>query len=675
MNFAIFSAHAERVVLCLYDESGQFETARYELGEYTDQVWHGFLPGLSEGAVYGYRVDGPFSPDDGHRFDPSKLLVDPYAREVRGEFQWNPALYHSDTATDSAPFVPKSVVVSDSFDWRDDPSPAIPWSDTVIYEGHVRGLTMQHPAVPEADRGTFAGIAHPAIINHLKSLGVTTLELLPVQFYLDESALVERGLRNFWGYNTLAYFTPEPRYSHSNGADEFRRMVKALHQAGLELLLDVAFNHTAESDHLGPTLCYRGIDNASYYHLQQDRASHYVNDTGCGNTLNVNHPRVMQLVLDCLRYWVQSMHVDGFRFDLATTLGRDGNGFAQDAAFFKSVLQDPVLREVKLIAEPWDTGPGGYQLGNFPPGWSEWNDRYRDTVRRFWRGDHGVAPEFARRIHGSSDLFEHRGRRPWASTNFVTCHDGFTLTDLVSYARKHNEANGEDNRDGHSENYSANYGIEGPSQDETIGQLRDRQKKNLLATLLLSQGVPMLRFGDEMGHSQLGNNNAYCQDNEIGWCGWDNDVNGEFIAFIAKLNAIRRREPLLRPRRFIHGEDHSPIDQRPNIQWLHTNARVMTEDEWHEADRLTFALMLNATEPLAEESGPQSASLLMLFNAAVDPVAYCLPDRGSTGSWRSLIDTAAVLGEGDVLVDQAEVTVEAQSLVVLSFQTHTLTLP
>jgi glycogen debranching enzyme GlgX len=537
VNFTLFSEHADAVELCLFDATGRHETERIVLREQTDQVWHGYLPHARPGLVYGYRVYGPYEPEEGHRFNPHKLLLDPYAKHILGQLRWTDAHfgYHighkrgdlSFDKRDNAFAMPKAVVVDTAFTWGDDRPLRTPWHDTVIMEAHVRGLTMTHPDIPPHLRGTYAAIATPPVIEHLKRVGVTALELMPVHAFIDDRHLVGKGLRNYWGYNSIGYFAPEGRYSATGHISEFKTMVKALHSAGIEVILDVVYNHTAEGNHLGPTLCFRGIDNAAYYRLLRDEPRYYMDYTGCGNTLNLQHPRVLQLIMDSLRYWVQEMHVDGFRFDLASALARERHEVDRLGSFFDVMLQDPVLCQVKLIAEPWDLGEGGYQVGNFPAGWGEWNDRYRDAVRTYWKGDDGMLGELAQRLSGSSDLYQSSGRRPYASLNFVTAHDGFTLHDLVSYDAKHNQANLEENRDGTDRNLSWNCGAEGETDDPQINLLRARQKRNLLATLLLSQGVPMLLAGDCLGRTQKGNNNAYCQDNELSWIDWSGSEEGK----------------------------------------------------------------------------------------------------------------------------------------------------
>ncbi len=562
-NFALFSEAAERVELCLFDEAGA--ESRVELTEADGFVWHGYLPAIGPGQRYGYRVHGPYDPRRGARCAPSKLLLDPYGKAVEGDVMWNEALFDyqwSDprrpNTVNSAPFMPKNIVINPFFDWGNDRPPHIPYHETVIYEAHVRGLTLRHPEIPLHQRGTYAGLAHPAVIEHLKRIGVTAVELLPVHQFVPEQAMVARGLTNYWGYNTIGFLAPHNRYcsagQRGEQVGEFKTMVKALHTAGIEVILDVVYNHTAEGDGRGPTLCFRGIDNHAYYRLDDGNPWRYVDYTGCGNSLNVRHPHSLQLIMDSLRYWILEMHVDGFRFDLASALARELHDVDRLSTFFDLVQQDPVVSQVKLIAEPWDVGEGGYQVGNFPPLWTEWNGKYRDTVRDFWRGQPATLPEFASRLTGSSDLYETSGRRPVASINFVTCHDGFTLADLVSYNGKHNEGNGEDNRDGTDDNRSWNCGVEGPAEDPEVVELRARQQRNFLVTLFLSQGVPMLLAGDEIGRTQAGNNNAYCQDNEISWVDWSRAAGErDLLAFTQKLARLRRRHPVFRRRRFFTG--------------------------------------------------------------------------------------------------------------------------
>src|SRR5579862_667811 len=565
VNFALFSAHAEKVELCLFDPTGHQEQARIILPEYTDEVWHGYLPEARPDLLYGYRVYGPYDPPNGLRFNHNKLLIDPYAKALSGQLQWNDVVFGYRVSgpredlgfdrRDSARFIPKCRVVETAFTWSHDRRPRVPWEESIIFELHVRGFTMMHPQVDPEHRGNFTALSTPAVIDYLVDLGVTAVELLPVHAAVPERQLTQRRLTNYWGYSSIGFFAPDPRFLRSGTVAEFKTMVQRLHDAGIEVILDVVYNHTGEGNHLGPTLSFRGIDNLSYYRLEENRRF-YTDYTGTGNSLNLDHPRVLQLVTDSLRYWASEMHVDGFRFDLAPTLGREAGEYSQGSAFFDTIRQDPELAGAKLIAEPWDVGPGGYQLGNFPPGWAEWNGQYRDVMRRFWKGDNGLAADTASRLAGSSDTFGYRGRRPWASVNFITAHDGFTLQDLVSYNEKHNDANGEHNRDGHDANYSWNCGVEGPSSDRTIITLRDRQKRNLLATLLLSLGVPMLVAGDELGRTQRGNNNAYCQDNEIAWLEWS-DLRPEdesLRRFVRYLVHLRRRHRVFSRPRFFRGE-------------------------------------------------------------------------------------------------------------------------
>ena len=654
-NFSLFSANAERVELCLFSQKGR-EVERIELPEHTDEVWHGYLPEIGPGQLYGYRVHGPYAPEQGHRFNPAKLLLDPYARLITGRLRWSDALMGyragsgrldlSQDRRDSAFALPKAVVTGPPFTWGDDQRPDIPWSETVIYEANLRGLTMAHSGVPLDQQGLFSGLAAPAILDHLTKLGVTAIELLPVQAFLDEPHLLEKGLTNYWGYNTVGFFAPEPRYLGDGGILDFQSMVRRFHDAGIEVILDVVYNHTAEGNEFGPTLSFRGIDNASYYRLQDDNPRYYVNDTGTGNTLDLTHPRVLQMMMDSLRYWVEVMHVDGFRFDLATVLGRETYGFDPNSGLFDALRQDPVLSTKKLIAEPWDIGPGGYQLGNFPPGFSEWNDRYRDTIRRFWRGDGDMLPDLAKSLLGSSDLFQRRGRRPFASINFVTSHDGFTLNDLVSYDHKHNEANGEDNRDGHDANYSWNHGVEGSCDDPVILELRARQKRNMLATLLFSQGTPMLLAGDEFNNSQNGNNNAYCQDNEIGWSasppmGGLGPEQGVQLAFLKRLIAFRKAHPVLCCGRFLHGQTVSP-DGLKDVTWLNPDGTEKAGTDWTNGWARSIALMLADRD--ARGGSTADDTLLIMLNAHHEAVPFTLPSSDGTRNWRLEIDT----GEPDL---------------------------
>jgi isoamylase len=609
VNFALFSKHAERVELCLFDPRGRREVERVALASRTDFVWHCYLPEARPGLVYGYRLHGPHEPDRGHRFDHNKLLLDPYARMIKRQ---------------------RCQVVDPAFTWGDDRPPRTPWPDTVIYELHVKGFTQLHPEVPQQLRGTYAGLCSSPVIDYLKNLGVTAVELLPIHALVDERRLVQHGLRNYWGYNSIGFFAPEMRYSATGGLSEFKSMVKTFHAAGLEVILDVVYNHTGEGDHAGPTLAFRGIDNAIYYRLDPAHPRRYVNTTGTGNSFNAAHRVVLALIMDSLRYWVEEMHVDGFRFDLATTLARNAQGaYDRNVAFLAAVRQDPVISRVKLIAEPWDLGEGGYQLGNFPPGWAEWNDKYRDTVRRYWRGDEGLLGEVASRISGSQDLFHKSGRAPSASINFITTHDGFTLHDLVSYEQKRNQANLEGNRDGATDSHSWNCGVEGPTQEPEVVDLRKRQKRNFLATLLFSQGVPLITAGDELGRTQLGNNNAYCQDNELSWLDWEG-MDRELLAFTRQVLALRKRHPLFRRRTYPKPE---------NTSWLTPDGREMKDEDW----KLPFARCLGVLmvgQRLAErdERGNPVVDddLLLLLNAHHEPIDFALPGEG----WEPVLSTA-----------------------------------
>jgi glycogen operon protein len=652
VNFALFSAHATKVELCLFDLSGTTELERIELPEYTNEVFHGFLPDARPGTIYAYRVHGPYDPENGHRFNPNKLLLDPYALSHVGDLEWNPALFGytighdagdlSFDERDSAPFMPKCRVVDPAFTWGDDRRPRIPWERTLIYEAHVKGVTMRHPALSEELRGTYAGLGSREMIRHMKSIGVTAVELLPIQFFLNDDYLLQKGLVNYWGYNSLGFFAPARRYARTPdfAFSEFKEMVARLHDAGLEVIMDVVYNHTAEGNELGATLSFKGIDNASYYRLPPDRKRYYINDTGTGNTVNLNHPRVLQMVTDSLRYWVNEMHVDGFRFDLGTILAREPGGFDTQSAFLKACMQDPVLSDVKLIAEPWDIGPGGYQVGNFAPGWAEWNDKFRDTVRGFWTGEEGMAADLGNRLSGSADLFHHRGRRPWASVNFIAAHDGFTLNDLVTYNDKHNEANGEENRDGHSHNRSFNHGIEGPTDDPEIEAIREQQIRNLLATLYLSQGTPMLLAGDEFGRTQQGNNNAYCQDNEISWLDWDwSDRNRRLVAFVQRLAMLRERLPVLRRGRFLTGEYHEASGSKA-LSWFKPGGEEMEASDWEDPNTRCLARILDGR---AQETGIRVAAhdqtLLLIVNAHHETVDFKLPKSEGARSWLRLLDT------------------------------------
>ena len=648
-NFALFSANATKVEVCLFDSQGKKELDRITLPEYTDQIFHGWLPDVGPGQIYGYRVHGPYAPEAGHRFNPNKLLLDPYAPAHFGELEWDPALFgytigHPDDdlsfdERDSAPFMVKSVVIDPSFDWKGQPKRnPIPWDRTILYETHVRGYTMKHPAVPEKLRGTYVGMKTPAVLSYIKKLGVTSIELLPVHSFILDSNLLEKDLTNYWGYNSIGFFAPNTRYAAEpeQSLREFKEMVSAIHDAGLEVILDVVYNHTAEGNERGPTLSFKGIDNASYYRLQADNPRYYVNDTGTGNTVNLSHPRVMQMVTDSLRYWAEETHVDGFRFDLGTILAREPNGFDNQSGFLKACSQDPTLGTVKLIAEPWDCGPGGYQVGEFPPGWAEWNDKFRDEVREFWKGDL-VAAKIAPRLLGSPAEFDRQGRKPWACVNFITAHDGFTLNDCVTYNEKHNEANGEDNKDGSSDNRSFNYDVEGPTDDLDIQRVRARQIRNMLSTLLLSQGTPMLLAGDEFGRTQNGNNNAYCQDSDISWVNWEIEEKGQsLIRFVSRLTALRRRFPILRRNRFLTAAYNEELDIK-ELTWLNAGGGEMMPGDWDSAQ--CFGLMLDGrAQPTGIRQRGQDATLLMVFNAWHDLVGFKLPST-TDQRWKLIIDT------------------------------------
>ncbi|WP_459618560.1 glycogen debranching protein GlgX [Bordetella sp. 2513F-2] len=641
VNFAVFSAHATRMQLCLFDANGRKELARLDFPECTDEVWHGYLPGGRPGQVYGLRAHGPYDPVNGHRFNPHKLLLDPYARQLRGQLRWNDALFgyrmgHARTdlsmdRRDSAAGMPKAVVTDEGFNWGSAQAPSTPWDRTFIYEVHVRGASMQRDDLDPPARGTVEALSDPWFVEHLQRLGVTAVELLPVHAFLQDRFLLERGLRNYWGYSTLAYFAPEPAYA-PGGGDDLRRAVRLLHAAGIEVILDVVYNHTCEGNELGPTLSWRGLDNASYYRLMPGEERYYINDTGCGNTVNLSHPRVLQMVMDSLRHWAQWYQVDGFRFDLGTTLGREGTGFDPGSGFFDAILQDPVLSRLKLISEPWDIGPDGYQLGCHPPGFAEWNDRFRDGVRRYWRGDEAMRGELASRLTASADLFDRRHRRPWASINFLASHDGFTLADLVSYESRHNEANGEDGNDGHSENFSRNWGIEGPTDDPAIRARRAAIQRAMLACLLVADGTPMLLAGDEFGNSQDGNNNAYCQDNPTSWLDWNQARSPEgraLIEFTARLSALRRAHPSLRAPRY--GLTAPVAGRIPPASWFDADGQPMAQHEWSVPH--TRALVLRRA---AGDARRGEASLLLL-NGSEAEVAFILP--GPALPWRLEIDT------------------------------------
>jgi isoamylase len=653
VNFALFSAHANKVELCLFEENGLRESARLTLPERTDDVWHGYLPGAQPGLLYGYRVHGPYDPLNGHRFNPNKLLIDPYARALSGPLEWNeihcgyivgdPRGDLSFDGRDNAGLMPKGRVVEPAQAWDDDHIPHTPRSHSVIYELNVRGYTMLHPAVGEAVRGTMAGLRHPEIIRYLRELGITAVELLPVHPFSTTRALAKNGLREFWGYNSVNFLALEPRYLAGGDIEDFRRTVRAFHEAGIEVIMDVVFNHTGEGDELGPTFSFRGIDNASYYCLAEDRRR-YRDDTGCGNTVNVGHPRVQQMVMDSLRYWAKDMHVDGFRFDLAVSLARSDRDFSPAAALFACILQEPALARTKLIAEPWDLGPGGYRLGGFPSRWTEWNDKFRNDVRKFWRGDEGHVGDLAFRLSGSSDVFDLSRRKPTAGVNFVTAHDGFTLADLVSYDAKHNEANKESDLDGSNDNFSWNCGAEGPTGEPEIVRLRERQKRNLMATLLLSLGVPMIVAGDEFGRTQRGNNNAYCQDNEIGWMDWTElKRNRNFLVFVRRLIKLRADHPVFRRSSFFLGDRTEERDIK-DIIWLSPAGREMTQSDWNAPQNRCLGVRYAATSEMDTETYTRRLdphAFLLLTNAGRQNVAFVLPDTGADRTWSRLIDTAS----------------------------------
>ena len=695
-NFALFSANATAVDLCLFSADGRREVERVRLPEHTHEVWHGYLADVRPGQLYGYRVHGPYAPAEGHRFNPHKLLVDPYAKALAGELRWHDALHgyrlghkRGDDLIDkrdSARYMPKCQVVDPAFTWGGDLRPQRPWTETIFYEAHVKGMTQRHPDLPPATRGTFAGLSDPRVIEHLVGLGVTALELMPVQAFYDDRFLVEKGLTNYWGYSTLCFHAPATRYI-SEGADfhEFKSMVKRLHEADIEVILDVVYNHTAEGNHLGPTLSFRGIDNASYYLLSPDDKRFCFDTTGTGNTVNMRHPRVMQMVMDSLRYWVEECHIDGFRFDLASTLGRDFDEFDPHSSFLDAVAQDPVLQTAKMIAEPWDVGVNGYQLGNFPPGWAEWNGRYRDDVRSYWKMDEGYTGGIASALTGSAGLFDHHGRKPWASVNFVTAHDGFTMMDLWSYNEKHNEANGEDNKDGHGDNRSWNCGVEGETDDPVILATRDRLRRATMATLVLSQGTPMILMGDEWGRSRRGNNNGYCQDNEINWIAWpDPDVAGggedeseglagesasEFADFTAALVRLRMERPLLHPGQYMHGEavprqgqlvaDNDDASLPRNLKWFRLDGAPMRPEDWENGQGGRVQMML---------SGAGERSLMMMLNPRDEAVPYRLPARaeGDEPRWRLILDTGTgeVEPEGQSVPTGEDVTVGERTLLL-----------
>jgi glycogen operon protein len=682
-NFAVFSANATKVEVCIFDKTGAQELDRIELPEYTDQIWHGYLADIRPNTVYGYRVHGPYTPDAGHRFNANKLLLDPYACAHLGELKWNPAVYgykmeSGDDTTfderDSAPFMPKCIVVDPGFDWKGQPlHRQVPWDNTIIYETHVKGFTKLHPGVPQRLRGTYAGLGSKKAVEYIKSLGVTSVELMPIHTFINDSYLLDKGLTNYWGYNSIGFFAPDPRYAFDRGESllEFKEMVSNFHDAGLEVILDVVYNHTAEGNQLGPTLSFKGIDNASYYRLIPDKKRLYINDTGTGNTLNLSHSRVIQMVTDSLRYWVEQTHVDGFRFDLGTILAREPNGFDNQSGFLKACSQDPVLGTVKLIAEPWDCGPGGYQVGAFPPGWAEWNDKFRDHVRDFWRGQ-AAASVITPRLCASGDFFNRQGRKPWASVNFITAHDGFTLNDVVSYNEKHNEANGENNRDGSSDNRSWNCGAEGPTDNPAINAFRQRQMRGMLGTLLLSQGTPMVVAGDEFARTQRGNNNAYCQDNEISWLDWNlAKQNQAQIAFVQRLIALRHKYPVLRRSRFLTGEYNEELKVK-DVTWINANGSEMQGSQWADPNMRCVGMLMDGR---AQTSGVKQlghdATLLLVLNVYQDVVQFTLPKCVGGDQWSLLLDTNIPdLVEGSVFKMETPYAVTAHSLLLFELQTE-----
>ncbi len=651
VNFALFSANATKVELCLFDQEGTTELERIELPEYTDEVWHGYLPDARPGTVYGYRVYGPWEPEHGHRFNHHKLLLDPYAKGHVGELKWGPEVFAYQMETgddltfderDSAANMPKCVVIDPAFTWLRDRRPEVPWEQTIFYEVHVRGFTKQRPEIAEDLRGTFSGMAAKESVDWIKNLGVTSVELLPVHTFINDDRLLEHGLTNYWGYNTIGFFAPDPRYSSKPAFAhaEFKEMVAHLHDAGLEVILDVVYNHTAEGNERGPSLSFKGIDNASYYRLLPDTPRYYINDTGTGNTLNLSNARVLQMVTDSLRYWVQEMHVDGFRFDLGTILAREPTGFSESSGFLDSCRQDPVLNSIKLIAEPWDCGPGGYQVGQFPPGWAEWNDKFRDETRQFWKGDDGMAPALAARLSASADMFNKRGRKPWSTVNFITSHDGYTLHDSVSYNDKHNDANGEKNQDGHNANYSWNHGVEGETDDPEVNDVRRRHMRNLLATLFLAQGTPMLLAGDEFGRSQGGNNNAYCQDNEISWLDWNiPDWGMTQVKLVQQLTKLRHAYPILRRGRFFTGTPINDMDVK-DVIWINASGHEMEGSDWGDAAMKCFGMLIDGRAQATGIRKPGSdTTMLIVVNAHHDMVTFTLPDCTNGQEWELVFDT------------------------------------
>jgi isoamylase len=686
VNFAIFAENADKVDLCLFKkENGQKEIARIKLPEYTNQVWHGYIPKLKPGQLYGFRVHGPYEPQRGHRFNPTKLLLDPYARAIAGNYNWKDAVFGyqighpahdlSINEEDSAPYVPKSVVVDPSYDWEDDEPMRTPFRRTVIYETHIKGFTCQHPEVPDELKGTYAGMSCPPVLKYIKKLGVTAIELMPVHHFVNDRHLIDKGLSNYWGYNSIGFFAPHAPYASSgvlgDQVREFKDMVKAYHKAGIEVILDVVYNHTAEGNQLGPTLCFRGIDNAAYYRLIDGELRYYMDYTGTGNTLNMMQPNVLKLIMDSLRYWIEEMHVDGFRFDLASALARELHDVDRLGAFFDIIHQDPVISQTKLIAEPWDVGEGGYQVGRFPPGWTEWNGKYRDTVRDYWRGAGGTLGEFASRIMGSSDLYEESSRRPTASINFVTAHDGFTLNDLVSYNHKHNDANQEGNRDGEDHNRSWNCGVEGPADQPDVNQLRNRQKRNFLTTLFLSQGVPMLLGGDEIGRTQLGNNNAYCQDNEISWYDWAN-ADQDLLKFTCQLIQFQDRHRVFRQSKWYRG--HNEAGRQPtDVGWFQPDGEQMTEEQWNEDFARSVAVYYNGKGIRSvDERGKRVTddTFYLIFNAHHEPLDFRLPWGNWSENWVKVLDTQYSKIKEDGIEERRyqggeKIMVEGRSVVVL----------
>ena len=681
VNFALFSANATKVELCLFDMEGRTEIERIELPEYTDEVWHGYLPDARPGTVYGYRVYGPWAPNEGHRFNSNKLLLDPYAKNHVGELIWGPEVFSyvmesKDDMTfderDSAGHMPKCVVIDPAFTWLRDRRPNVPWGHTVYYETHIRGFTKRHPAVPAELQGTFSGMAVKEVIDYVKALGITSVELLPIHTFINDSQLIERGLSNYWGYNTIGFFAPDPRYSSKPAFAhaEFKEMVAHLHDAGLEVILDVVYNHTAEGNELGPSLSFKGIDNASYYRLLPDNSRFYINDTGTGNTLNLSNSRVLQMVVDSLRYWVQEMHVDGFRFDLGTILARENYGFDQSSGFLHVCQQDPVLNSVKLVAEPWDCGPGGYQVGGFPPGWAEWNDKFRDEVRCFWKGDEGMAPAIAARMSASADMFNQRGRKPWATVNFVTAHDGFTLRDSVSYNEKHNEANGENNQDGNSNNHSWNHGVEGETDNVTINDIRRRSMRNIMATLFLSQGTPMLVAGDEFGRTQGGNNNAYCQDNETSWLDWNiPDWGKHQLSLVQRLTRLRHKYPILRRGRFFTGQAIVGDDVK-DVTWINVSGAEMQGGDWDDPRMKCFGMLIDGRAQATGIRKPgEDVTMLLVLNAHHDLVIFTLPDCTNGKTWDLVLDTnVPEVDEQESFVIGAAYNVAGRSFLVFALQ-------